>query len=545
MARRVLDGTVSAQSQSATSSVTSPAISNVPAIVGYSTPIGRVSNNDSKSNWIGTSKESSNGTFSQDPNPTETDVTLLTPPTPETSLGGTKFMAHQPIQEPDPTSSISFTAIRVESEAVAEAPTTPSLDIEVSSSIKPSSLVDLPDPIETKDLNPKTYPAPSSTDEKSQEDTGKNLVSPASNSARGGGAGSPATALPETVNGKAPKIASLVDRLDSAAREDSNPKTNHARLSGDERSGKDTGENLDNPIVNLATDGGAGNVAIPLSEALSEKVPEIASLPHVLDSAAIEDPNPKTDLAHLSADDGSRKDIGKNQSNRTSISISDSDAAIPLISSSEAVNPEAVKLGVTAAANAAQAAVADASSLTSGKPLVGDIKTPAHSADPSVKDGGQSKGVEILIGGQQATSIQSAQITSQIGKSGVRIALQGEQFGAVELHAKVTGDQVSASITADHHETHALLSSDLPALQQILNERQLRVNEIIVLHNSLASSTSSDGGPSAKREATTPQQANASSGHGAGGSAIPSSDPHGQSGVNGIFDSRGRLSVRA
>jgi hypothetical protein len=542
----VLDGTAKAQSQSAASPAASPAMSSIPPIVGYSAPTGTVSSNDSNSNWIGASKESSNGTFGQDPNSTETDVaTPPAPSAPEASLGGTTFMARQSVQAPDPTSSISITAIRVESEAVAEVPITPSPNVEASKSIKRTSLAGLLDPIETKDPNPKTDPMPSRTDDKSRKDAGKNPPNLASNSASDGGAGRPATALPETANAKAPKMASLVDLLDSAAIKDPNPKTDRAPLSTEEQSRRDTGKFLDIPAVGFATDREAGSPAIPLSGAVNGEPPEIASLPAALDSAAIDDPNSKTDDAPSSADDSSRKDSGKNLANRSSIAATDSGAASPQNSPSDAVNSEALKLGMTDAANATQAAGADASSLTAGKPLAGDVKAPLHGADPSVKDGNQGAGVESSSGGQQAASIQSAQITSQIGKSGVRIALQGEQFGAVELHARVTGDQVSASITADHRETHALLSSDLPALQQMLNERQLRVSEIILLHNSLGSSTSSDGGPAAKRQAATPQQANTSFGNGGAGSPLTASASSGQTCEDTIFDSRGRLSVRA
>jgi hypothetical protein len=276
------------------------------------------------------------------------------------------------------------------------------------------------------------------------------------------------------------------------------------------------------------------------------EAPNAANLPDAFDSIETRDPNPKADRAALSGVENSRKDAGKTPENHTSNSAADVQTGSPQISSSVTVSADALQLGAAVAASATQVAGADPSAPTSGKSPAGEVKTPTHGADPSVKDGSQKAGAEISNGGnQQATSIPSAQLNSQIGKSGVKIALQSEQFGAVELHTKVTGDQVSASITVDHRETHALLSNDLPALQQILNERQLRVSEIILLHNTLSSSTSSDGDPAAKREGASPQQANASSGNGGGGSAIPASASNGRTGVDAIFDSRGRLSVRA
>jgi len=166
---------------------------------------------------------------------------------------------------------------------------------------------------------------------------------------------------------------------------------------------------------------------------------------------------------------------------------------------------------------------------------------------PQLKGGVQSEAAKASNGdGQrQPTLVQSAQLVSQIGKSDVKIAIQGEQFGAVELHAKVAGDQVSASITVEHHETHAFLSGDLPVLHQLLNERQLRVSEIVLLHDSLSSRSSSDDGPPAKREETSPQQTTNASGNGSEGPSFVTRAASTGAAEIGIFDSKGRLSVRA
>jgi hypothetical protein len=127
----------------------------------------------------------------------------------------------------------------------------------------------------------------------------------------------------------------------------------------------------------------------------------------------------------------------------------------------------------------------------------------------------------------------------------VKIALQGDQFGAVELHAKMTGDQVSASISVEHRETHAMLSGELPLLHQLLNERQLRVNEIILLHHSLSSSSSSDDDPPTKYHETSTQETNGASVKGSEGLSSPSGVSNAPTDAMEIFDFRGRLSVRA
>lgn len=186
-------------------------------------------------------------------------------------------------------------------------------------------------------------------------------------------------------------------------------------------------------------------------------------------------------------------------------------------------------------------------SIPSGKALAGDIPAKVTAADPLAK-GGQPSDAGATANAsdrQPISSLQSAQLTSQISKGDVKIALQGEQFGSVELHAKVTGDQLSASITVEHHETHALLTGELPALHQMLNERQLRVSEIILLHDSLLSGGSTDDNSPAKQEDSMPQQNSGAKGDGGDASPFPSSGPDGRAGTDPIFNSQGRLSVRA
>jgi len=81
-----------------------------------------------------------------------------------------------------------------------------------------------------------------------------------------------------------------------------------------------------------------------------------------------------------------------------------------------------------------------------------------------------------------------------------------------------------------------------------LNDRQLRVSEILLLHNSLSSGGASDDGPNAQREENSGRQSSAfsSAGGGAGeGKPLADHAANGKTGSTGIFDSRGRLSVRA
>ncbi len=272
-----------------------------------------------------------------------------------------------------------------------------------------------------------------------------------------------------------------------------------------------------------------------------------ASLVAPLNPAEAIDLSTNIDSASSSPEDNSPDNGGKNTANHGLSSTTDRKAGNLASSPAESGSAEPPKFELTASGPATQRIAANLSPAQTSNEVSGDGNSPDTLIAPQLKGGVQSEAAKASNGdGQrQPTLVQSAQLVSQIGKSDVKIAIQGEQFGAVELHAKVAGDQVSASITVEHHETHAFLSGDLPVLHQLLNERQLRVSEIVLLHDSLSSRSSSDDGPPAKREETSPQQTTNASGNGSEGPSFVTRAASTGAAEIGIFDSKGRLSVRA
>ena len=278
---------------------------------------------------------------------------------------------------------------------------------------------------------------------------------------------------------------------------------------------------------------------------------QTASVPERMDSAGAEDPNPGTHLTPSTAAadlrDETGKDSEKNAGARNTNSDKDARAAAAPASPAEPVITQAPKSETTAPASDSQGAVRDASPLPAGTAPAGGGQSLPHGTGPLLKENA-STGDGNSAGSDDkpiASSMESSRLTSQITNSDVKIALQGEQMGPVELRAKVSGDQLSASITVEHHETHALLSADMPALHQVLNDRQLRVNEILLLHDSLSSSDSPDGGPPHKRDQALHQQNHGPARTGADSALFPDGPQTGRAALNEIFDSRGRLSVRA
>ncbi len=327
------------------------------------------------------------------------------------------------------------------------------------------------------------------------------------------------------------------------------PPADRISAGGSSSNAKQAKENALNPTADdMTIDLDTGNPVLPSTDDLSAALPMIST-----DSAEAspignekDNANPKPDRAGSVSGSSARKDDPKNLSLRSSNSVSDGQAGNSAVPSSGAATLNPLKTVFTTATSANLSSGADTSSGAAGKPLVSEPKSTLPSVERPLKDAFQAGAGEVSSSSEPHTSsISSAHLTSEVNKSGVKIAFQGEQLGNVELRAKITGDRVSASITVDRHETHALLTSDLPVLQQSMNQRQLRVNEIMLLHNSSSADTSSGSGLPEKQEHATHQQELGTSDIGGEGQSIRSGAGEDLGGANRIFDSKGRLSVRA
>jgi flagellar hook-length control protein FliK len=137
--------------------------------------------------------------------------------------------------------------------------------------------------------------------------------------------------------------------------------------------------------------------------------------------------------------------------------------------------------------------------------------------------------------------VNSAQLLSASGHSEMRISMDTDKLGAVELRARLVGDQVGAAIMVEKRDAHAALAVELPTLQQALSEKQLRVDQV-TLQQGTFSATTGDAGASARQQQHTMPQ---------GPVAVWASETPGVAAIsssataNGIFDSQGRLSVHA
>jgi flagellar hook-length control protein FliK len=143
--------------------------------------------------------------------------------------------------------------------------------------------------------------------------------------------------------------------------------------------------------------------------------------------------------------------------------------------------------------------------------------------------------------GTSTRVMDSAKLVEAAGRSEMRIAMDTDKLGPVELRAHMVGDEVGAAITVEKRDAHAALAVELPALQQALSDKQLRVEQVTLLHASLGS-TAGDAGASTKQEQRSGAHAATTPWSGSSGGVVQSL---GNAAQSGIFDAKGRLSVHA
>ena len=83
--------------------------------------------------------------------------------------------------------------------------------------------------------------------------------------------------------------------------------------------------------------------------------------------------------------------------------------------------------------------------------------------------------------------VNAVHLTDRTGQTEVRIEMQSESLGSVELRAHVSGNQIGASIAVEHHEAEVMLATELPALHSALAEKNIRMDSLVVSQGAHAS----------------------------------------------------------
>lgn len=146
-----------------------------------------------------------------------------------------------------------------------------------------------------------------------------------------------------------------------------------------------------------------------------------------------------------------------------------------------------------AAANSFSAAVNQASQAAQpGAPTT----APGSSTANAALTGTGQVGAQITVAEKVATAMQTqpnngvvsaASLIQSQGKTEMRVSMQTDAMGALQLHAVLDGGRVGASISVVNHEAHTLLTNELPSLQQALADQNVRLDHLTVINTPMTS----------------------------------------------------------
>lgn len=272
--------------------------------------------------------------------------------------------------------------------------------------------------------------------------------------------------------------------------------------------------------VSRETDAAINNSQLPHSLSISAATVVSSAESKQTQSALLEShpANPAQVLTSVANQYSSSRDSSFNPGNQSysnSSSAAASSAAQPLPSKNQSTDFSAQLANLTVPK--ADPAAAPAAS-PSSSPIVSAASIPPQQLDVNPHSSQQSLPSAPAQAQPTLPSVHSpdsswghqvsdAQFSNLNGQSEMRIAMQNDKLGAIELHARVTGDELGAAITVEKHDAHAALAIELPALQQSLSEKQLRVTQVALTQGSLSSTIGDAGAHSQQNQRGTPQSA--------------------------------------
>jgi hypothetical protein len=249
-------------------------------------------------------------------------------------------------------------------------------------------------------------------------------------------------------------------------------------------------------------------------------------------------------------DSESQTDTSSHSPNYSKISSTESAAiAIPAPASAGA----AVLAQVVSIADAT--AKLDAGNVTTNvttpnNNMSSDAQLPSSVLAQRASEGGElSAALQAWNGGDNAQTrlVQAAHLGGNLRESEMNISMQAESLGAVELRARVSGDVVGAAIGVERHDAHVMISNNLSSLHDALQERQLRLGNVTVFQSPVHSGATAGDGSAPQQRGTAPRQSANAGSTGGQSALLPAEAAAATEGSEGnaVFDSNGRLSVRA
>lgn len=174
---------------------------------------------------------------------------------------------------------------------------------------------------------------------------------------------------------------------------------------------------------------------------------------------------------------------GKNSGSQGGQQKGSGSAAVPG-AASQAGASASVANAAQAAANGFPAALSQSATTGNSQP---HTSAPAQGGAPQPTTGEKIAVAMETPAGLPQTTVSAASLLHSQARSEMRVAVQTEAMGAVELHAVLASGKLGASISVVSHEAHTLLNNELPALQQVLTDQNLRIDHLSVINAPMSS----------------------------------------------------------
>jgi trimeric autotransporter adhesin len=91
-------------------------------------------------------------------------------------------------------------------------------------------------------------------------------------------------------------------------------------------------------------------------------------------------------------------------------------------------------------------------------------------------------------------TVGAASLMQSDGRAEMRVAVQTDTMGTLQLHAVLESGQIGASIAVVSHEAHTLLNNELPALQQVLADQNVRLDHLTVVNTPMSAGGGAENG---------------------------------------------------
>jgi hypothetical protein len=128
-----------------------------------------------------------------------------------------------------------------------------------------------------------------------------------------------------------------------------------------------------------------------------------------------------------------------------------------------------------------------------GSPLI--ARTPA-AVDPGVRTSSPPEPSGTAV-------VQTARLMESVGQSEMHIGMRTQAFGSVEVHTAFREAQLGLAVSSEKGDLRSFLQSDGPALQNALQQHDLRFENIRFLQTSTGTTPGFSGSPDSQRHAST------------------------------------------